>query len=59
VSLKVYNILGMEVSNLINEIKTAGNYSIRFDAKNLPSGIYFYELKTGNFMDVKKMILLK
>ena len=59
VSLKVYNILGMEVSTLLNKVQTAGNYSIRFDAKNLSSGIYFYELKTGNFRDVRKMILLK
>jgi hypothetical protein len=59
VILKVYNILGMEVSTLVNGVQTAGNYSIRFEAKNLPSGIYFYELKTGNFRDVRKMILLK
>jgi hypothetical protein len=59
VSLKVYNILGMEVVILLNEVKTAGNHSIRFDARNLPSGIYFYELRTGNFRDVRKMILLK
>ena len=59
VSLKVYNILGMEVSTLLNEVRTSGNYSIRFDAKNFPSGIYFYELKTGNFRDVKKMTILK
>jgi len=59
VSLKIYNILGMEVSTLLNEVRTAGNYSIRFDAKNLPSGIYFYELRTGNFRDVRKMIFLK
>jgi hypothetical protein len=59
VSLKVYNILGVEVSTLLNEVQTAGNYSIRFNAKNLPSGIYFYELRTGNFRNVRKMILLK
>jgi len=59
VSLKVYNILGMEVSTLLNEVQTAGNYYIRFDPKNLSSGIYFYELKTGNFRDIRKMILLK
>jgi hypothetical protein len=59
VSLKVYNILGMEVSTLLNEVQTTGNHSIRFNAKNFPSGIYFYELRTGNFLDVKKMILLK
>ena len=59
VSLKVYNVLGIEVSTLLNEIQTQGNYSIRFNAKNLPSGIYFYELKTGNFREVKKMIFLQ
>ena len=59
VSLKVYNILGMEVSTLIDEVKSPGNYTVSFNAKNIPSGIYFYELKTGNFMGVKKMILLK
>jgi hypothetical protein len=59
VSLKVYNILGMEISTLLNGVQTVGNHSIRFDAKNLPSGIYFYELRTGNFRDVRKMILLK
>jgi hypothetical protein len=59
VSLKIYNILGMEVSALMDEVKSPGNYTVRFDAKNIPSGIYFYVLKTGNFMDVKKMILLK
>jgi len=59
VSLKVYNILGEVVSNLINEVKSPGNYSIRFDAHGLSSGIYFYELNTGNFREAKKMVILK
>jgi hypothetical protein len=59
VSLKVYNILGEVVSNLIDEVKSPGNYSIRFDAHRLSSGIYFYELNTGDFREVKKMVILK
>jgi hypothetical protein len=59
VSLKVYNILGMEVSALVNNTQPAGKYSITFNSKNLPSGIYFYELRTENFRDVRKMILVK
>jgi hypothetical protein len=59
VSLKVYNILGEVVSTLVNEVKGPGNYSVRFDAHGLSSGIYFYELNTGNFRNVKKMMILK
>jgi Secretion system C-terminal sorting domain len=59
VTLKVYNILGMEVATIINDVKPAGNYSFRFNTKDIPSGIYFYEMNAGNFRDVKKMILLK
>ncbi len=59
VNLKVYDILGREIVTLVNEEKTAGNYKVTFDAKNLASGIYFYRLKAGNYISVKKMILLK
>ena len=69
VSLNVYNTLGEEVSTLINEFKTAGNYNVTFsaiggsasggDAWNLPSGIYVYRLHTGNFAETKKMVLKK
>ncbi len=59
VSLKIYNTLGNEISTLVNEEKPAGNYEIRFDAENLPSGIYFYKIEAGNYSSVKKMILLK
>ena len=59
ISLKVYDILGREISTLVNEEKTAGNYEVTFDAKNLASGIYFYRLQAGNYTSIKKMILLK
>lgn len=59
VSLKVYDILGTEVASLVNEVKEAGNYSVTFNAANLPSGMYVYILSTGNFIDTKKLILLK
>ncbi|HMQ69479.1 MAG TPA: choice-of-anchor J domain-containing protein, partial [Ignavibacteria bacterium] len=59
VTLKVYNMAGMEVAKLLNENKTAGSYNIGFNAANLPSGAYFYRLETNSFTDTKKMILLK
>ncbi|MGA9295525.1 MAG: T9SS type A sorting domain-containing protein [Ignavibacteriaceae bacterium] len=59
VSLKIFNILGQEVKTLVNENKAPGNYSIRFNANNLSSGIYFYSLKAGSYNQVKKMMLLK
>jgi len=59
VQLKVYDVLGREVSTLINEIKYAGNYEAVFDGSNLPSGIYLYRLEAGNYSAVKKLLLLK
>jgi len=59
VSLKVYDILGNEVANLIDEEKPAGEYEVEFYAKELSSGIYFYTLRTGAFIQTKKMILIK
>jgi len=59
VSLKIFNILGMEISTLVNETKNAGNYSVSFNAANLPAGIYFYSITAGKNTAVKKMILLK
>ena len=59
VSLKVYDVLGNEVSTLVNEEKSAGTYEATFDASGLTSGIYFYKLQAGNFTESKKMILLK
>ena len=62
-------MLGGEVATLINEEKTIGNYEVEFSAKggfasggnayNLPSGVYFYQLKAGDFVETKKMVLMK
>ncbi|MBE0572478.1 MAG: T9SS type A sorting domain-containing protein [Ignavibacteriaceae bacterium] len=59
VTLKVYDILGREIATLVNEEKPAGEYEIEFNAANLPSGIYFYQLRAGQYSETKKMILLK
>jgi hypothetical protein len=59
VTLKVFNTLGEEITTLINENIISGNYEVEFDAIGLPSGIYFYRLQVGGFVDTKKMILLK
>ncbi len=59
ITLKVYDILGNETATLINENKTAGSYSIEFDASQLTSGIYYYKLTAEDFSSVRKMILLK
>ena len=59
VTLKVYDILGREVAKLVNEEKPAGTFNVEFDGKALTSGIYFYQLKAGNYSETKKMILLK
>jgi len=63
-TLKVYDVLGNEVAILVNEKKEAGNYEVKFDSRGLiyqtlPSGIYFYQLRAGSFVETKKMILLK
>lgn len=59
VMLKLYNLLGEEVSTLVNEEKVAGYYTVEFNAANLPSGVYFYQLIAGDFVQTKKMILMK
>jgi hypothetical protein len=59
VKLRVFNTLGEEVSTLVNEFKSAGNYEVSFNAANLNSGVYFYKLQAGNFVETKKMILMK
>lgn len=59
ISITIYNSLGKEVGVIVNENKSAGNYSVEFDASKLASGIYFYQLKTSGFIQTKKMILLK
>ena len=59
VTLRVYDILGVEITTLVNEQKTAGSYEADFNAANLPSGMYIYKLQSGSFTDVKKMLLTK
>ncbi|OGU37058.1 MAG: hypothetical protein A2315_11390 [Ignavibacteria bacterium RIFOXYB2_FULL_35_12] len=59
VLLKVYDILGNEVAILVNEVKPAGSYEIDFNAANLPSGVYFYQLIAGDYLETKKMLLLR
>lgn len=59
VSLKIFNIIGQEVATLVNENLSAGNYSFNWNVSNQTSGIYFYNLQVGNFVETKKMILLK
>ncbi len=59
VQLIVYDVLGTEVSTLVNEEKAAGNYEVKFSADELSSGIYFYKLQTGQFTDIKKMLITK
>ncbi|MBX2977145.1 MAG: T9SS type A sorting domain-containing protein [Ignavibacteriaceae bacterium] len=59
ISLKIYDVLGNEVSELVNELKESGNYSVSFDASKLSSGIYFYTLKANGYSLTKKMLLAK
>lgn len=59
VNVKVYNLIGQEVAELVNQQQQVGNYEISFEANNLPSGIYFYSIKAGNFAETKKMMLVK
>jgi hypothetical protein len=59
VKLKIYNVLGKEVSTLVSNKLNSGNHAYQFDGKNLASGIYYYQLMAGDFGEVKKMILLR
>ena len=59
VSLVVYNLIGEEVAHLINEQKPAGNYTVEWNASDFASGIYFYRLQAGDFVQTRKMVLLK
>ncbi|OQY73234.1 MAG: hypothetical protein B6D44_07800 [Ignavibacteriales bacterium UTCHB2] len=59
VQIKVYDILGKEITTLVNERKDAGSYTIDFNASELPSGVYIYQLTTPGFTQARKMILAK
>lgn len=59
VVLKVFDVLGRDVQTLVNERQSAGSHFLRFNASNLPSGVYFYRLEAGTYHDTKKLLLLK
>jgi hypothetical protein len=59
VTLKVFNILGQEVAQLLNEVRPAGNHKFVFDGSDLASGVYAYQLQAGSSMDAKKMVVMK
>jgi len=59
VTLKVYDALGNEITTLVNEVKSPGEYEVNFDAAGLTSGLYFYRLSAGSYSETKKMLLLR
>ena len=59
ISIKVYDVLGREITTLVNQEQHAGNYIVNFDASKLSSGVYFYRIVAGNFVQTKKMVLIK
>jgi hypothetical protein len=59
VTVKIFDLLGREVASLVNEKKDAGRYSVQWNAKDVSSGIYFYKLTSGNFIETKKMLVVK
>jgi hypothetical protein len=59
VKLTIYDITGRAINTLLNETKEAGSYSILFNGENLASGVYYYKIESNNFVDTKKMILIK
>ena len=59
VNLTIYNLLGEQVAILVNDRMNAGRYEVKFIANNVPSGVYFYQIQSGNFMDTKKMLLVR
>lgn len=59
VVLRVSDVLGREVETLVSERQNAGSYTVQFNASNLPSGLYFYELQAGTYRDTKKLLLLR
>jgi hypothetical protein len=59
VTLKIYDITGREIKTLVNEIKNPGSYIVTFNGTELSSGVYFYRIQSGDFVQVKKMVLIK
>ncbi|MCW9065294.1 MAG: T9SS type A sorting domain-containing protein, partial [Ignavibacteriaceae bacterium] len=59
VNIAVFNILGEKVADLVNSVQKAGNYELTFNATNLASGMYIYRMESGNYVSIKKMMILK
>jgi hypothetical protein len=59
ITLKVYDVLGREVATLVNETKQPGNYEVKFDGANLPSGVYIYKITANSFIQSRKMLMIK
>ena len=59
VTIKIYDILGKEIQTLVNELKQAGSYEAEFYGKDMSSGVYFVRMESGDFMDIKRMVLIK
>lgn len=59
VTMKVYDVLGVEIATLVNREQDAGYYEIEFNAATIPSGVYFYELQIGDFREIKKMMVIR
>jgi len=59
VTLKIYDVLGREITELVNQVKAPGTYIVDYDASKLTSGMYFYKLEVNDFVAVKKMVLIK
>jgi len=59
VTLSVYDLMGQEIVSLVKEVRQAGNYEINFDAAGLSSGTYIYKITAGNFIQSKKLMVLK
>lgn len=57
--LEVFDVLGRLVDVLVNEYKQAGNYTLDFNGSRLSSGVYFYKLQSNDFVDIKRMVLIK
>jgi len=59
VSLKVFDVLGREIATLVNEVRAPGVYTVRWDTSPLSSGVYFYRLRAGSYLESKRMMLMK
>jgi hypothetical protein len=59
VELSIYNLLGQKVATLVNQKQAAGRYQVQWDARDFASGVYYYRLTAGSFVETKKLVLLR